>query len=110
MIIVKNTQLEYALNLLYKVSNGEDALDSQSALYICEYIRNLENKHEEAIDKLSRRNMQIKELQKNKCIDFKTCKCFRNNTYSYCNADFKCYAVGNTPETKGCLTCKQYNR
>ncbi len=32
-------------------------------------------------DKLHRRNMQIKELQRNKCIDFKTCKCFRDYTH-----------------------------
>jgi len=24
----------------------------------------------------------------------------------YCRAEFNCYAVGNSPETKGCLMCK----
>ena len=58
-------------------------------------------------DKLHRRNMQIKKLKKQICVDFNTCREKRQNL-NYCNADFYCLAVGNTPETKGCLTCEHY--
>ncbi len=61
---MRNTKL--ALEVLLEAEHGKTTLDQQSATSIREYIEHLEVEIAEFKQKVSRRNMQIKELKKHK--------------------------------------------
>ena len=78
MIIIKTSQLLYALDVLAEVKKGNGSLDSQSAHYLLNYVERLERNDKEVSkvikaqrelieqyqNKLSRRNVQIADLKR----------------------------------------------
>ena len=82
------------------------AYNKETALKVVAYIKNFGDKNKviaELQDKLHRRNLQIKELRER-------IRELNGDNPTYCLMKTRCYAVGMTPKTRGCYSCKNYRK